>query len=232
MHDDTLPPADARDASGAARPPSRRRLLGAAVALPCAGLLAPLAGCASLNRLTVTVASFGDWPAARAPGAFVFERLPSQRTPDAAPAQDRLEAMAADALQAAGFTPLPDGAATPPGAVRVQVGAQVSRTERAPWDDPLWPGAWVARGARGPVVRLHGPAGGSLLWALPPSDRFLREVAVLLRDAATGEALYEARATTEGGTLGGERLLAAMLQAALKDFPAAQAQPHPVTVPG
>ena len=53
----------------------RRQLLTLAAALPVA---AALAGCASFNEITADVASFGEWPAGRAPGTFGFDRLPSQ----------------------------------------------------------------------------------------------------------------------------------------------------------
>ena len=49
-----------------------RRFLGLAAA--AAALL--LAGCAAMNTVTSEVVSYGDWPAGRAPGSYVFERLP------------------------------------------------------------------------------------------------------------------------------------------------------------
>jgi hypothetical protein len=57
-----------------------------------------------------------------------------------------------------------------------------------------------------------------------------REVAVLLRDRASGKPLFEARASSDGYTQGAE-LLQAMFDAALKDFPATGLNPRSVTVP-
>ena len=59
---------------------------------------------------------------------------------------------------------------------------------------------------------------------------YQREVAVLIRDRASGQALYEARARTEGPSQGGQELLDAMFAAALKEFPQVQPEPHDVSV--
>ena len=58
-----------------------------------------------------------------------------------------------------------------------------------------------------------------------------REVAVLIRDKKSGEPLYEARATNDGGSPSINALLGAMYEAALKDFPAGGANPRRVTTP-
>ena len=63
------------------------------------------------------------------------------------------------------------------------------------------------------------------------STRYERNVAVLLRDRATGTPLYEAHAQTSGGTSGDATLLGAMFEAALDGFPATGAKnPRPVQV--
>ena len=63
--------------------------------------------------------------------------------------------------------------------------------------------------------------------------RYEREVGLLLRDRASGQALYEARASHDGATRGDDALIAALFEAALSDFPKANPQPHhvPVTLP-
>ena len=58
---------------------------------------AALSGCAALNSVTSDVSSFGEWPSARKPGTFAFERLPSQQS--RAAETDALEAAARPALQ-------------------------------------------------------------------------------------------------------------------------------------
>lgn len=183
--------------------------------------LALLGGCASLRNVTSDVSSFGEWPADRKAGTFAFERLPSQvaRADEAA----ALEAAALPALQKAGFTPAAAGAAPD---VLVQLGGRSQRTDYGAWNDPLWwrggfghwrPGPWLS------------PRWGLSLRS--DFERFDREVAVLLRDRASGTPLYEAHAQTDGSTAGDSALLAAMFAAALKDFPASAAvNPRQVSV--
>jgi hypothetical protein len=54
-------------------------------------------------------------------------------------------------------------------------------------------------------------------------SRYERNVALLLRDRASGTPLFEAHAQTEGGTSGDAALVGAMFEAALTGFPAAGA---------
>jgi len=195
----------------------RRFIIGWAMA--ATGFL--LAGCAGLNSLRSDVATFGDWPAGRVPGAYAFERLPSQlAVPNA---QDRLEAAAAPALEAAGFKAVEPGKEPD---VIVQLGARITRTDMSPWDDPLW---W--RGGFG--YWRHGPWSGPRwnLFAYSDFPRYEREVAVLIRDRVSGKPLYEARASTDGTSSGSTEVLRAMYGAALKDFPATGPNPRQVTMP-
>ncbi|MDE2614413.1 MAG: DUF4136 domain-containing protein [Burkholderiales bacterium] len=200
-----------------------RRFLGLAAA--AAALL--LAGCAAMNTVTSEVVSYGDWPAGRAPGSYVFERLPSQQARPERQAQ--LEAAAAKALAAAGFKP----AASPAQAdVIVQIGARITRTEIAPWDDPLW-WRWGAGYWRSPAWRpLRSPYYGPY-WSLRAdwSTRYERSVAILLRERAGGTPVYEAHAQNDSATMGNDATLTAMFMAAMKDFPAPSGQgPRSVSV--
>jgi cytochrome c-type biogenesis protein CcmH/NrfG len=102
----------------------QRRFVLIAVALVGA---AALGGCAALNTVTSEVATYGDWPAVRAPGRYAFERLPSQQAQPARQAE--LEAAAARALEAVGFTAAPSAAQAD---VIVQVGARIGRTDISP----------------------------------------------------------------------------------------------------
>lgn len=184
-----------------------------------------LGGCAALNTVTSDVTTYSEWPAARKPGRYAFERLPSQKAN--APRSAELEAAAAKALETAGFTPAPDAAQAD---VIVQVGARVSRTEVSPWDDPLWwrwgTGYWRAPYWRG-GSRSYYYAGMRSDWY----GRYERNVAVLVRDRASGAPLFEGHAQTEGGSAGDAALLGAMFAAALKDFPASGAtNPRSVSV--
>jgi len=205
----------------------RREFASRAVAAPALtglglALALALTGCAGMATLTAEVATYGEWPAGRSAGTYAFERLPSQRANLAR--QEALEAAAATALQAAGFRAAAEGSEPQ---FLVQIGARITRTERSPWDDPLW---W--RGGFGTWRHSPWVGPGWSGWARrdwPP--RYEREVALLLRDRAQGQPLYEARASSDGTTQGDAAMMAAMFQAAMKDFPASSPTPRSVTVP-
>ncbi len=180
-----------------------------------------LSGCAALNSVSSDVSSFGEWPADRKAGSYAFERLPSQQAN--AGTTEALEAAAAGALKKAGFTPVASGQQPD---VLVQVGARVGRADQQPWADPIW---W--RGGFG--YYRHGPWGGPR-WGMGlhfDAARYEREVAVLIRDRASGKPLFEARASNEGNSsTAGSATLAAMFEAALMDFPRLGVNPRRVVV--
>lgn len=183
--------------------------------------LAALGGCATLNQLPVEVSTFGTWPAGRKPGSYAFERLPSQQArPDLMQA---LEEAAAPALARAGFQPVAAGA-TPE--VLVQLGLRISRADNPPWDDPLWWNGGFGHWRYGP---WRGPVWG-VGWRSEPA-RYDREVALMLRDRASGAPLFEARASSESFQRSAGSALPALFQAALTDFPATGINPRVVTVP-
>jgi hypothetical protein len=181
-----------------------------------------LSGCAAMRNLSLEVSSFGEWPPARKPGTYAFERLPSQQSrADQAAA---LEDAAREALAKAGFTPVAAGQEPD---VLVQLGSRIGRADLQPWDDPLW---W--RGGFG--YFRHGPWVGPR-WGLGlryDFGRYAHEVALLLRDRATGKPMFEARASRESSTeLSSKETLAAMFSATLVDFPRLGLNPRTVTVP-
>lgn len=180
-----------------------------------------LGGCASLRSVTSDVSSFGEWPEGRTGGSFAFERLPSQAA--RAAEAELLEAAALPALRKAGFTPAAAGVAPD---LLVQLGARSQRSDYGPWNDALW---W--RGGFG--YWRHGPW-LSPRWGLTTRsdfERFDREVAVLLRDRASGKPLFEARAVNEGNLdVANAATLGAMFEAALMDFPKLGINPRRVTV--
>ena len=195
----------------------RRLLLVAAALVGTAGLVA----CGTLSQLGADVSTFGDWPAGRAPGSYAFERLPSQQAQ--AEATAALESAAQPALAAAGFVPVAAGAEPD---VLVQVGARVNRTDRSPWDDPLWWGGGFGGWRHGP---WRGPHWGASLRI--EGQRYEREVALLIRDRASGKPLFEARANSEGFDSRATPVLKPLFSAALLDFPKAGLNPRRVRVP-
>ena len=186
-----------------------------------AAALVLLAGCASLGEWSAEVSTFGDWPAGRTPGSYAFERLPSQQTQ--ADAIQALEDAAAPALARAGFQPVAAGAQPD---VLVQLGARVSRTDRSAWDDPLWWHGGFGYWHRSP---WRGPVWGAT-WRTEPA-RYDREVAVLIRDRASGKPLFEARASSESFQSSATSVLQPLFAAALMDFPALGINPRRVVVP-
>ena len=200
--------------------PARHSLL---VRLTLAALAtsALLAGCGTLSQLGADVSTFGEWPAGRAPGRFAFERLPSQQAH--ADETAVLEAAAAPALAAAGFVPVTAGAEPD---VLVQVGARVNRSDRSPWDDPLWWGGGFGGWRHGP---WRGPNWGASLRI--ESQRYEREVALLIRDRASNKPLFEARASSEGFDSRATPVLKPLFAAALLDFPKTGINPRRVRVP-
>jgi hypothetical protein len=184
-----------------------------------AALAATLLGCAAPRQLASEVASYSQWPAGRQPGSYAFERLPSQQSrPER---QQALEDAARPAIEAAGFTPAGDAAQAE---VSIQIGARVTTIERSPWDDPFWRhGSLVhPRYSRGPWWPGFGMG-----YSTPVYER---EVALLVRDRQSGQALFESHASHDGNGSTTSRLLPAMFAAALKDFPAGAAEPHAVAV--
>lgn len=193
----------------------------ARAALLCLAAAVLASGCASLNTLTAEVSSFGAWPAERKPASYAFERLPSQQA--RASETEALEAAARAALARAGFVP---AAAGQPPDVLVQVGSRLGRAD-APWSDPFWwrggwsvwrPHPWLAPRWTGSV---H----------LDLNARYERELALLIRDRASGQPLFEAYARHESSaTRASGNTLTALFDAALADFPRTGVNPRPVTV--
>ncbi|MFT7721614.1 MAG: DUF4136 domain-containing protein [Roseateles sp.] len=201
-----------------------RRLILTALAAASA---AAVTGCAGPYTVSADVSNYGAWPADRKPGSYAFDRLPSQQQSDeAAQRQAALEDAARAALERAGFTAAADAKAAD---VLVTLGARVTAYDPVPWNDPLW---WRWRG------RLFSPRYGYAAgwsgwgWRQDPffDRRYDRAVAVLLRDRASGEALYEAHASNEGMTMGSESLIGALFDAALAEFPKVNPTSHRVNV--
>jgi len=179
-----------------------------------------LAGCAGLSSVSTDVSSYGDWPAGRAPGTYAFDRLPSQQARGAETA--RLEATAVPALQHAGFVPAAAGSEPD---VLVQVGSRVERSDLSAWDDPIW---W--RGGFG--YWRHGPWPGPR-WSISAryeNQRYGSEVALLLRDRASGKPLFETHARYDSSFAPDNAVLTAMFEAALLDFPRTGVNPRNVVV--
>jgi len=185
-----------------------------------------LAGCASVSTLQAEIASYGQWPNARSPGTYAFDRLPSQQVQPES--QQQLEDAAHQALTALGFSAAPQGS-TPD--VLVQLGARVTRYDRPPWDDPWWwRGGWGAWGGRFPARSWVGPYPYPYWSSYSSWTYYDRQVAVMLRDGSNGAPLYEARASSDAYS-SSTQTLTAMFRAAMADFPKSGSVPHSISVP-
>jgi len=201
--------------------PTRRLVL---TSLAAAATLA-IAGCAGPYTVSADVSSYGAWPADRKATTYAFDRLPSQQQNDeASKRQTALEDAARGALERAGFKPAADLKSAD---VLVTLGARVTAYDPVPWDDPLW---WRWRGRL--LSPRYGYVGaGPWGWRQDPffNRRYDRAVAVLLRDRASGEALYETHASNEGLSAS-DALLTPLFDAALAEFPKVNPKSHRVSV--
>lgn len=202
---------------------NRRLILITAVA----AAVTTLGACTGPYTVSADVSSYGTWPADRKPGSYAFERLPSQQqSEEAGKRQASLEEAAKAALEKAGFKPAADAKSAD---VLVTLGARITAYDPVPWDDPLW---WHWRGRLFAPRYGYAPGWGGWGWRQDPffDRRYDRAVAVLMRDRASGEALFEAHASNEGLTAGGESMLAALFDAALAEFPKVNPKSHRVAV--
>ncbi|MEJ7138448.1 hypothetical protein [Amphibiibacter pelophylacis] len=224
-----------------------------------------LGGCAIFPggaSTTAWVSSFGDWPAGRTAGSYVFDRLPSQQGFAGLPlapvlnAQGKvqrdensaslspLERSAQAVLSRRGFFPAPVGSAP-------QVLVQVSQTlEREVAPNPLRVGWELSVGLGHRHRHRNGVSVGVLLgsgyddpfdagwpWYASPawgparySVVYQRQIALVLRDAASSRVLYEARVQEPDARSDDPALIEALLDAALAPFPQARPQPQRVGV--
>ncbi len=170
--------------------------------LLCAALW--LTGCASTRLVDSDVQSFSQLAGAPARATYSFERLPSQQAQGAQ--QSAVEEQARLALAKVG---LRQDSAAP--FYRVQAHARIDLQAYPDyWDGPGWGwgGLGVGRGFY-----------GGLSMRFPPPTLYRREVGLILREAATGNVVYETRAVHEGVWTDNPAVFAAMFDAALNGFP-------------
>lgn len=186
--------------------------------LAATSLLA-LGACSGINTLSVDVSSQGSWPATSKPSTYAIERLPSQQAN--AVEQARIEAAALPALAAAGFTQAPPDQAD----LLIQVGARVFEVARRdPFASLYWRNDWWLYGRHRSF--FYGPGFG---YAGYYDYEYQREAAVLIRDRRSQQIVYETRAIYNN-RWSSDRLLPALFEAAMKDFPQTALSPRTVIV--
>ena len=181
--------------------------------LLCAALW--LTGCASTRLVDSDVQSFSQLAGAPARATYSFERLPSQQAQGAQ--QSAVEEQARLALAKVG---LRQDSAAP--FYRVQAHARIDLQAYPDyWDGPGWGwGGWG--GGRGFY--------GGLSMRFPPPTLYRREVGLILREAATGNVVYETRAVHEGVWTDNPAVFAAMFDAALSGFPTPPTGPRRIVL--
>ena len=181
--------------------------------LLCAALW--LTGCASTRLVDSDVQSFSQLAGAPARATYSFERLPSQQAQGAQ--QSAVEEQARLALAKVG---LRQDSAAP--FYRVQAHARTDLLAYPDyWDGPGWGwGGWG--GGRGFY--------GGLSMRFPPPTLYRREVGLILREAATGNVVYETRAVHEGVWTDNPAVFAAMFDAALCGFPTPPTGPRRIVL--
>lgn len=184
-----------------------------------------LSGCASMYLVDNQVQSFARWNDAtapvvvpQAPQTYRFERLPSQSTGPGAAGQDALENLARQALSQVGWSMHDTPTAAP---WTVQVSAGTLQLPRAPWEDPR-DSPWGGLGFPGHdyAVTASGHIIGTPVFMRMDIPYYKREVSLVVRHAASARVVYESRAAHEGRWNSTPDLWRAMLDAALRDFPA------------
>ena len=185
------------------------------VTLPllCAALW--VTGCASTRLVDSDVQSFSQLAGAPARATYSFERLPSQQAQGAQ--QSAVEEQARLALAKVG---LRQDSAAP--FYRVQAHARTALLAYPDyWDGPGWGwGGWG--GGRGFY--------GGLSMRFPPPTLYRREVGLILREAATGNVVYETRAVHGGVWADNPAVFAAMSDAALNGFPTPPTGPRRIVL--
>ena len=174
-----------------------------------------LTGCASTRLVDSDVQSFSQLAGAPARATYSFERLPSQQAQGAQ--QSAVEEQARLALAKVG---LRQDSAAP--FYRVQAHARIDLQAYPDyWDGPGWGwgGLGVGRGFY-----------GGLSMRFPPPTLYRREVGLILREAATGNVVYETRAVHEGVWTDNPAVFAAMFDAALNGFPTPPTGPRRIVL--
>ena len=173
-----------------------------------------LGACTSTPQLSSDVTAYSEWAVTRRPATYTFERLPGQEA--SAEQQQEFEDAARGALEATGFTL----AADPTGAeLMVQVGAR-ARTARTLQSTAVTRHRPTVPGAPNDFSRFYPE--------YVTTDR--REVALLIRDRQSGQILFGARASNRGRSISDPKIVAAMFEAIMQDFPSASENPVQVTV--
>ena len=189
------------------------------------GAVLALSGCATTWRVDSDVQTFSSLPATAtvpSPATFRFDRLPLQQaTPAQQAEQAQLETMALPALTQVGM--VQDDAHA---RYSVQVSAELQQVWPDYWGEPRpgwwWPRTSISYSRGGPFWPYHGGGFGPGFYGPYPGweeRAYQRKVSVVMRDASTGQVVYETRAANFGRWPVDRDVLPLMFSAALSGFP-------------
>jgi hypothetical protein len=163
-----------------------------------------LSGCATSRMIDAEVRSYTGATAAVTPASYRFERLPSQSE---STLQNQLEWLAEQALEQVGLSRT-DAAPR----YTVQLAIRVEQYNRYPYQ----PNRQLGFMGSEPGMPWHISMAATLE---PPWYRHV--VHIVLRDASDAKVAFESSATHEGPWSDTLNLLPVLLEAALRDYPAA-----------
>jgi hypothetical protein len=177
--------------------------------------MALLTGCGSIRLIDSQVQTVNAQGAVSLQGAhYRFERLPSQINN---PAAGLAEQQAQVALSAAGLVRDDPGAQ-----LSIQVHARVTAFMADPWGRPVY----------GLGMNSYWGRGIGVNWGMrfPPPNQYQFEVSLLMRDLRSGQVVYETQAAHSGPWSDSEKIIPALMTAALKDFPNPPAKTRQVNI--
>lgn len=191
-------------------------------------LLLLLAGCAGVRLVDTqvqAVSTLAPGSTALTAAHYRFDRLPLQA---AQPGFDRAEALAQAALARVGLV-RDEAGATVSVQLTVRVGSYLVDASGRPYGGPGWMGGAGGVGGYGQIMIGSGGMFGIGMRSMP-STLYRHEVNLVLRDVRTNQVLYETRAVNEGPWSDADQVLAAVFEAALRDFPYPPAGPRQVNI--
>ena len=176
-----------------------------------------LSGCATSRNIDSEVRSFAAATPIAAGATYRFDRLLSVAQ---SPAQDALEAATAKVLASKGLV---RNDATARYTVQVRLAMERTAPDRHPFG---YGGQWPDR----LVLATDGTLWQRVRRPLLEPTAFRHSAHIVLRDSATGSAIFETQAVHEGPWSDTTALLEPIVEAALRDYPQASPTPKTITV--
>ncbi len=172
-------------------------------------VLLGLSGCTGMRLVDTNVRSYATPPLIAAGALYRFERLPSQQID--AVQQNQLEALVKPALAQVGLR-YDEAAAL----YSVQASVSTKVDPYSPWDHPAQGGmSWnFGFGLHSGNLMM-----GQGLFGMAERPYYWRQVSLIIRNLNTQQVVYETHAANDGPWSDSTKILPALFEAALKNFP-------------